>query len=96
MGVPATDSQFDLNHDDWIDELDLRRWLEVAGPENGYAGSILPGDANLDGVVDASDLNVLGIHWQQAGRVWSDGDFSGDGVVDATDLNALGVPVVIK
>jgi autotransporter-associated beta strand protein len=48
------------------------------------------GDATLDGVVDAFDLNLLAAHWQQAsGAFWSAGDFTGDGAVDAFDLNVL-------
>jgi hypothetical protein len=49
----------------------------------------LLGDANLDGVVDAFDLNVLASNWQAGGRLWTEGDFTADGVVDAFDLNAL-------
>ena len=49
----------------------------------------LPGDANEDGMVNAQDLNAVGINWQMAGRTWSDGDFTGDGLVNAADLNVL-------
>ena len=49
------------------------------------------GDANLDGVVDVRDLNVLGINWQTNVNGWSRGDFNGDGAVDAADLNNVGV-----
>ncbi len=52
----------------------------------------LYGDANLDGTVDAIDLNRLGLNWQsQACGGWQDGDFNGDEIVDATDLNRIGV-----
>jgi hypothetical protein len=48
------------------------------------------GDANIDGKVDAFDLNLLASHWQQqSGALWSVGDFTGDGIVNAFDLNAL-------
>jgi hypothetical protein len=48
------------------------------------------GDANLDGKVDAFDLNLLAAHWQQpADALWSAGDFTYDGKVDAFDLNQL-------
>jgi autotransporter-associated beta strand protein len=48
------------------------------------------GDATLDGIVDAFDLNILAAHWQQgSGALWSSGDFNGDGMVDAFDLNVL-------
>lgn len=51
--------------------------------------NLIPGDANGDGKVDAADLNLIGINWQQMGKVRSDGDFTGDGLVDAADLNVL-------
>jgi len=47
------------------------------------------GDANLDGLVDASDLNVLGLNWLTSGNGWADGDFNGDGLVDSSDLNDI-------
>ncbi len=54
-------------------------------------GSLL-GDANLDGVVNAADLNLVGVNWLASHCVnWSGGDFSGDGAVTAVDLNAIGL-----
>ena len=55
--------------------------------------STVPGDINLDGRVDAADLNQIGIHWQQSGFDigWSAGDVTCDGTVDASDLNRLGL-----
>jgi hypothetical protein len=47
------------------------------------------GDATLNGVVDAFDLNILAANWQTGGKIWSSGDFTGDGLVDAFDLNVL-------
>jgi hypothetical protein len=47
------------------------------------------GDADLDGDVDAGDLNSLGIHWGADEAGWSAGDFTGDAAVTALDLNAL-------
>ena len=49
------------------------------------------GDANLDGIVSASDLNALGVNWQSAVESWMLGDFDGTGFVDQEDLNAIGV-----
>jgi hypothetical protein len=50
------------------------------------------GDANLDGKVNATDLNQVGINWQSAAGVgWANGDFSGDDQVNAADLNLLGI-----
>ena len=48
-----------------------------------------PGDADLDFVVDASDLNTLALNWQQSVSDWGDGDFNHDGFVDAADLNLI-------
>jgi MYXO-CTERM domain-containing protein len=49
----------------------------------------LPGDANLDGKVDVTDLGRVGAMFGQSGA-WADGDFSGDGLVDVTDLAKVG------
>ena len=52
----------------------------------------IPGDSNLDLAVNATDLNRVGLHWQQnVCNGWQDGDFTGDGRVDAADLNVLGL-----
>jgi hypothetical protein len=73
---------------------------QVLGPAGGtFAGasadatSILLrltycGDANLDGMVDVTDLGRLATNWQTAAD-WSDGDFNYDHFVDVTDLGAL-------
>jgi len=50
------------------------------------------GDTNLDGLVNATDLNVLGNNWlAEDAAGWSAGDFTGDGRVDTQDLNLVGV-----
>ena len=49
------------------------------------------GDANLDGIVDAADLNIVGNNWlHEDVSEWSEGDFNGDHRVDQIDLNLLG------
>ncbi|WP_428388605.1 hypothetical protein [Mucisphaera sp.] len=48
----------------------------------------LPGDANLDGVVDLVDLSILASGFN-GGGTWTDGNFNGDGVVDLIDLSLL-------
>ena len=53
--------------------------------------SWLPGDANFDGVVGTSDLNILMSHW---GESVTPGDvtmaeFTGDGLVNGSDLDFL-------
>ena len=49
----------------------------------------VPGDANNDGKVDAADLNILALSWQQSVAPSSGADFNGDGFIDAADLNEL-------
>ena len=51
------------------------------------------GDSNLDGRVDAADLNSIGINWLEEGDHigWGSGDFTCDGRVDAADLNEVGI-----
>ncbi|WP_428940276.1 endonuclease/exonuclease/phosphatase family protein [Fontivita pretiosa] len=47
------------------------------------------GDANLDGLVDAIDLEALSLGWQQTDAFWTAGDFTYDGVVNLRDLYLL-------
>jgi hypothetical protein len=48
----------------------------------------LPGDANLDGVVDVADLGILASNWQTSGT-WISADFDGSGFIDVADLGLL-------
>jgi hypothetical protein len=48
----------------------------------------LYGDANLDAVVDVTDLGRLATNWQSTGT-FSMADFSYDGLIDVTDLGFL-------
>ena len=82
---------FDVTGDNVVDIADLNRWLADAATHNGFVEAYLPGDADLDGTVNATDLNRLALNWQQDTSEWSGGDFTTDGVVDSADLNALGV-----
>ena len=68
---------------------DRDQWLSDAGIENNGEPYVL-GDTNLNGVVDAGDLNNLALSWQAAANVaWGDGDFNGDDAVNAQDLNDM-------
>jgi beta-glucanase (GH16 family) len=50
----------------------------------------LPGDANLDGRVDATDLGILATNYgTTTGATRAMGDLNGDGRVDITDLGIL-------
>jgi hypothetical protein len=49
----------------------------------------LAGDANVDGVVNLLDFNVLARNFGQTGRRWSQGDFTYGGAVNLVDFNLL-------
>ena len=74
-----------------IDEGDRDVWLVDAGtPVFGEPFKL--GDTNLDGVVNATDLNVLGLNWlAEDVSGWSAADFNGDRQADNQDLNLIGV-----
>jgi alpha-L-arabinofuranosidase len=52
---------------------------------------VLGGDANRDRKVDATDLGILSLNWNQTGRAFSQGnfDYSADGLVNVNDLDIL-------
>ena len=88
VGVVPSQPKFDLTGDGIVNEADIDAWLALAGAENLTSGnSYLRGDANLDGIVDASDFNIWNAHKFTMDRVWSEGDFNGDGLTDASDFN---------
>ncbi len=88
-GEPFNIAAFDLSGDGSVDDADVSKWLSDAAHINGFRESYLDGDSNLDGTVDAADLNNLALNWQQSIDKWSGGDFTADGVVNSADLNAL-------
>ena len=88
VAAGSHDTRFDLNVDDYVDDRDRDEWLENAAEHDGYREPYLVGDSNLDGLVDAHDLNALALNWQTATHEWSGGNFTGASV-DAADLNAL-------
>jgi hypothetical protein len=47
------------------------------------------GDANVDGVVNLNDFNILASNFGQAGKYWFEGDFDYDGLVNLQDFNRL-------
>jgi hypothetical protein len=74
--------------------MDRDAWLASAGTENGFVGPLLVGDADLNGKVEANDLNEVGIAWQNDAQFnWTNGNFTiggGPGVI-VNDLNGLGL-----
>ena len=84
--------QFDMTLDGKVDELDLDTWLVRAGHVSLPVGEVFHrGDANLDGKINARDLNAVGLNWHRVVRGWCLGDFTLDGTVDASDLNVLAI-----
>jgi hypothetical protein len=63
----------------------------VAGLTSGQIEIMytLLGDANLDGLVNGSDFNILAANFNQSITGWDQGDFNYDGLVNAADFNAL-------
>jgi hypothetical protein len=49
----------------------------------------IAGDANLDRLVDVSDLGILATFWQTTGKTFTQGNFNYDSIVDVTDLGIL-------
>ena len=88
LAVAGQDPWFDLTLDGRVDEHDLDAWLVRSGHLSLGQGAVFRrGDANLDGVVNAIDLNAIGTNWLRHDAGWCGGDFTADGVVDARDLN---------
>jgi hypothetical protein len=82
---------FDVTGDGNVNDSDLNGWLADAALANGFAEPYLLGDSDLDGSVNAADLNNVGLSWQQSPNTWSGADFTADGIVNAADLNVLGL-----
>jgi hypothetical protein len=89
---PIGNPYFDQVH------FDFRDWengegtlvLDVDGDYSTIVTPEVPGDANGDGVVDASDATILAGHWQQSvTNGAASGDFNDDGIVDASDATIL-------
>lgn len=77
-----SDSRTDLNGDGLTNRSDVDTLV------TNILGSLY-GDANLDGTVDATDLNTVLSFYNQPVGSWTLGDFNGDSRVDATDLNTI-------
>ena len=80
---PVTGSEFGMlcylnSPDKWNDAVQFIDQVLV--------GSVLPGDANLDGAVNDTDASIVAGNWQlQSGAMWAMGDFNGDQKVNDAD-----------
>ncbi len=86
----ATNTQnpaFDLTGDAVVDILDLDQWRSDAGAVNlSSMNPYLPGDANLDGVVDGQDFIVWNANKFTASNGWCGGDFNADSGIEGQDF----------
>ena len=88
IAAGTNDAGFDLTGEGTVDSSDLTAWLAEAGGVNNANGNpFLPGDANLDGSVDASDFNVWNGNRFTSTAAWCSGDFTADGSIDGSDFN---------
>jgi hypothetical protein len=69
---------------EWMDASAFPDWTLTAAPV-----TLIPGDANGDGMVDVGDLGILAANYGGTGKSWAEGDFNGDGLVDVGDLGIL-------
>jgi hypothetical protein len=105
---PCAGACYEANEDKMFKMLlDGKTWAEAAWSSirqlsyvNTVVGDplmtwkqILPGDVNMDGVVDQADFTALTQSWGATGKaggsLWSSGDLNCDGTVDSADLAIL-------
>ena len=85
----TSDATFDLTSDGVVNGDDLAAWRQIGAEANGFDTAYLEGDADLDGNVNATDLNAMALNWQESPNAWSGGDFNASGQVNAGDLNLM-------
>lgn len=86
--------QFDYDGDNDVDQDDIGDWLAEASTSanlyNTGNWTFKPGDVNLDGTVNSSDLGTLLANFGSATTLnWGDGNLNGDGIIDSSDLGDL-------
>jgi len=87
MGIPDPcfpyDICLDLDGDGDVDEADLNEFVRT------YVEYDNDGDGTPDGVVNATDLQIMKGSFGSSGVGWADGNANCDDVVNATDLQIL-------
>jgi FG-GAP-like repeat/GEVED domain len=80
-------AQFDLDNDNTLSLSDVSTWLALAGNTNLATGNpYLPGDANLDAVVDGSDFGIWNANKFTRNANWCDGNFDANRDIDGSDF----------
>lgn len=81
------DATLDLTGDGLVDAADLDQWLSIAGEQSHADGAAYQmGDANLDGIVDVSDFNILNTNRGRSLAGWCGGDIDANGEVGDGDF----------
>ncbi|MBI2823904.1 MAG: hypothetical protein HYX69_04330 [Planctomycetia bacterium] len=62
--------------------------VQDLSPLRNWFNAIKPGDVNLDGIVDISDVQKVAAGWLSHGGLLS-GDANGDGVTDISDIQTI-------
>ena len=57
-------------------------------PLRNWFNNIVPGDVNLDGVVDIRDISVIAGHWLTNGALF-EGDADGNGIINIIDISIV-------
>ncbi len=75
---------------DFIGGVGQGRTIKLEATISDSTGPATPGDANLDGYVNVTDLGILATNYGiTSGMGWGEGDFTDDGAVNVNDLGIL-------
>jgi hypothetical protein len=85
----AGNLDFDLDGNLKVDILDLQAWLAEAANKNSSQAPYAVGDTNLDGIVDAADLETVTSNLFTSSSRWSRGNVNADHVIDVYDFNRI-------